>query len=318
MSGRSIFRLLLLLYPFWFRERFRTEMVAEFDGARGRCKTRHETGKFWLGILWDSLATIPRAWWHRWTVWPLHRDPHAERERQVTANLYKDIQLAFRALRRRPGPALVAVLALGLGIGLTAGMFSIVNGVILKGLPVEEPHELVAVNRINPAQGPSRLLSRSHDFVDLQERQTTFEALAAYEFAAFNLSSGDGPPELVTGANVTANTFDLLKTPPVTGRGFAPEDEVIEAPSVAIIGYQFWKDSGEVRLVEMPANTGPRGGSTRPYGLKMDSRDRPWATLFGTNKIVMIDPATFEPTYYDLPEEGARLTCPQEWYHILC
>ncbi len=69
---------------------------------------------------------------------------------------------------------------------------------------------------------------------------------------------------------------------------------------------KFWKDSGEVRLVEMPANTGPRGGSTRPYGLKMDSRDRPWATLFGTNKIVMIDPATFEPTYYDLPEEGAR------------
>ena len=68
---------------------------------------------------------------------------------------------------------------------------------------------------------------------------------------------------------------------------------------------KFWKESGEVRLVEMPDNPGARGGSTRPYGLKMDSQDRPWATLFGTNMLVMVDPESFEPTYYELPE-GAR------------
>ncbi|MDE0359150.1 MAG: lyase [Gammaproteobacteria bacterium] len=68
---------------------------------------------------------------------------------------------------------------------------------------------------------------------------------------------------------------------------------------------KFWKESGEVRLVEMPNNPGARGGSTRPYGLKMDSRDRPWASLFGTNMLVMVDPETFEPTYFELPE-GAR------------
>ena len=102
-------------------------------------------------------------------------------ERPVPDDLLKDIRIAFRGLVRRPGPALIAILALGLGIGLTAGMFSIVNGVILGGLPVEEPDELVAINRITPAQGRSRLLSRIHDFVDLRERQTTFEGLAAYQ-----------------------------------------------------------------------------------------------------------------------------------------
>lgn len=241
MSGRSVFRLLLRLYPPWFRDRYGAEMVAEFDAARARYTTQIGAGKFWLGIIWDSIKTVPRAWWHTWTA-PHQQDPHNGRERQMLANLLKDIQLAFRGVSRRPGPALVAIVALGLGIGLTAGMFSIVNGVILKGLPVEQPHELVAINRISPAQGPSRLLTRIHDFVDLQERQTTFEGVAAYEFSAFNLSSGDEPAELVTGANITANTFDVLKTPPIMGRGFAPEDEVIGAPSVVLIGYQFWQD----------------------------------------------------------------------------
>ena len=68
---------------------------------------------------------------------------------------------------------------------------------------------------------------------------------------------------------------------------------------------KFWVETGDARLVEMPENPSRQGASTRPYGLKMDSRDRPWATLFGTNQLVMIDPETFEPTYFELPE-GAR------------
>ena len=242
MSGSAAFRLLLLLYPSWFRVRFGDEMLCELEAGLARCTTRADRRRLWLAVLWDTMKTIPRAWWHRWTVRSRQHITPNERERQVLENLWKDIRLAVRSLLRSPGPALVAILALGLGIGLTAGMFSVVNGVILKGLPVEEPHELVAVNRINPAQGPSRLLSRIHDFVDLRERQTTFEGLGAYELSAFNLSSGEGPPELVTGANVTANSFDLLKTPPVLGRGFTPEDEIMGAPAVALISHQFWQD----------------------------------------------------------------------------
>ena len=55
---------------------------------------------------------------------------------------------------------------------------------------------------------------------------------------------------------------------------------------------KFGVETGEVRLVEMPNNPSRPGSSTRPYGLKMDSKDRPWATLFGTNQLVMVDPET--------------------------
>jgi len=157
-------------------------------------------------------------------------------------DLLKDIRLAFRGLVRRPGAALIAILALGLGIGLTTAMFSIVNGVILKGLPVDAPHELMAINRINPSQGSSRLLTRIHDYVDLSERQTTFEGLGAYEVTAFNLGTGEGSPEFVNGANVTTNTLRLLRTAPMLGRGFADEDGVRGAPSVAVIGHRFWQE----------------------------------------------------------------------------
>ena len=62
----------------------------------------------------------------------------------------KDVRYAIRGLIRKPGLAITAVTALGLGIGLTTAMFSIVNGVVLRGLPMEEPEEIVAINRINP------------------------------------------------------------------------------------------------------------------------------------------------------------------------
>ena len=161
--------------------------------------------------MWDFSKTIPRAWWHSLTALPATQRSPTERERQVLDDLMKDVQLAFRGLLRKPGAALIAILALGLGIGLTTGMFSIVNGVILKGLPVENPHELMALNRVNPSQGPNRLLTRIHDYEDMRERQTTFEGLAAYEVTAFNLGSGEGPPDFVNGANVTTNTFRLLR-----------------------------------------------------------------------------------------------------------
>lgn len=70
---------------------------------------------------------------------------------------------------------------------------------------------------------------------------------------------------------------------------------------------KFWKETGEVRLVEAPTAPGRGGrmGGVRPYGIKIDSRNRPWIALFGTNLIGMVDPATFELTTYELPE-GAR------------
>ena len=242
MFGRSLFRLLLLLYPPWFRHRFGTEMLAEFDETRAQCRTARETGAFWLRILWDFLKTGPSIWWHSLTGQLRYQRQATNRERQMPDDLLKDVQLAFRGLIRRPGPALIAIVALSLGIGLTTGMFSIVNGVILNGLPVEDSHELMAINRINPSEGPARLLTRIHDFTDLRERQTSFEGIAAFEITTFNMSSGEGLPDFISGANLSANSFDLLRTAPVIGRSFVAEDEMIGALPVALIGHRFWQD----------------------------------------------------------------------------
>ena len=157
--SRHVFRLLLHLYPPRFRDRFGVEIVAEFDASLARCQTTGEKAAFWVHVAWDFAKTVPRAWWH-WSAPPRSHTSPTKSERKVPDDFLKDIRLAFRSLLRRPGPALIAVVALGLGIGLTTGMFSIVNGVILKGLPVEDPQELMALNRVNPSQGPNRLLTR--------------------------------------------------------------------------------------------------------------------------------------------------------------
>ena len=71
---------------------------------------------------------------------------------------------------------------------------------------------------------------------------------------------------------------------------------------------KFWPETGEVRLVEAPQAPGRGGqmGSSRPYGIVVDSEDRPWIALFNTNKIGTVDPETFELRTYDLPRESAR------------
>ena len=71
---------------------------------------------------------------------------------------------------------------------------------------------------------------------------------------------------------------------------------------------KFWKATGQVRLVEAPEAQGRGGamGSSRPYGIEMDSKDRPWVVLFNTNKIATVDPESFELTTFELPDPGAR------------
>ena len=153
-----------------------------------------------------------------------------------------DIRHAIRGFVKRPGLAIISVIALGLGIGLTTAMFSIVNGVVLRGLPVEDPQELVAINRVNPSEGPNRLAGRYHDFIDLAERQSTMDGLAAMSIVPFNVSPADGTPEFLNGASVTANMFSLMATQPFIGRGFTADEEVVGSAPVVVVGYQFWQD----------------------------------------------------------------------------
>jgi predicted permease len=214
-----------------FREEWKWE--GESGGSRWR---------FAVHIARDLAVTVPRAWWTYVIRPPRRVGPAVRRERQLMHNLVKDVQYAVRGLVRKPGLAITAVTALSLGIGLTTAMFSIVNGVVLRGLPVEEPQDLMAIARTNPSRGTNRLIGRIHDCQDLRERQTTFEDLAAISMDAVNLSPVVGEPEIINAARVSANMFDLLRTPPLLGRGLMASDEELGAPPVAVVGHRFWEE----------------------------------------------------------------------------
>ncbi len=248
--SERVFRSLLFLYPRSFRMQYRGAMVLAFrDLSRRGLSKSGKTGviSLWVTVMKDLLVTLVPAWMEtvRWKGGTARRSPRPspkKRNGNVMENLLKDIRFAFRALVRKPGFALIAVLALSLGIGLTTSVFSIVRGVVLRGLPFEEPQRIMALLRHNPLEGQTRLAVLVHDFFDWRERQTTFENLAAFQGGNVNLSGGEDRPEQFFGAFITPNTFSVLRVGPIIGRNFQEEDAVSGATPVILLSYSLWRD----------------------------------------------------------------------------
>jgi predicted permease len=156
------------------------------------------------------------------------------------SGLAKDLQYAARSLVRRPGFAAVVVLTLGLGIGLNAAVFSLVDAVLLRPLPVERPEELAAL--FNREEGG--LLSHSPmaylDYVDLRERATTLDGLLAHAMVPLALEVDDSA-EMVMVEGVTGNAFMTLGVKPQLGRLLTPADDLGEGTApVAVLSHRGW------------------------------------------------------------------------------
>jgi putative ABC transport system permease protein len=153
----------------------------------------------------------------------------------------REIRLSFRSLARQPGLALLAILALGLGIGFTAIMFSIVHGAIYRGLPFPDGDRIYAVLATNPSEDIDQTQISVHDYMDWREQQSSLEELAAYYNGTINVTAGEGP-ERYDGAFMTASSFRVLGVQPVLGRSFRDEDDIPGAPVVLILGHHVWRD----------------------------------------------------------------------------
>jgi hypothetical protein len=151
----------------------------------------------------------------------------------------RELRVAVRSLVRQPGMAALAVVALGLGIGLTTTMFSIVNGAVLRGLPFPESERILHLAPFNIAEQDD-LDADIHQFADLSQRQESFEQLAAFQFQSINVVGPGGVPARYEGARVTANTFRLLRIDPTLGRDFRDDDGRPGAAPVVIIGDKVW------------------------------------------------------------------------------
>lgn len=156
--------------------------------------------------------------------------------------ILKDIRYSLRMIRKTPGTSAVAVVALAMGIGLTTLMFSIVYGALMRGLPFDDPGEIVMVQRINPERGISGNWIPVHDFEDLRAQQRSFEVLGAYYQATLNLSGIGEAPERLDGARITPALFGAFGERPVIGRWLEEADDAPGAAPVMMVGWQVWQD----------------------------------------------------------------------------
>ena len=158
--------------------------------------------------------------------------------------LWRDARHAVRSLRRTPAFTSVALAVLTLSIGATTAIFSVVDAVILRGLPFPESDRLVAVGELNvKGSAPSSLnLAAPQNFLDWRDQQDVFTGLAAVGYAEIGLRrEGDALPENLRAQRVTADFFSVLRTQPVLGRGFSSDDEVEGRARVAVISYALWQ-----------------------------------------------------------------------------
>lgn len=158
----------------------------------------------------------------------------------VFAFMLQNLRYALRRLRAEPGFALVIVLAMGLGIGMNTTVFTLVNAVLLRGLPYDRADELVVAESFDRQQRDGRAVSWP-DFEDWRRDAQSFQGLAAMRGQAMNLSGAPGAPERANGMRVTPNAFALLGQPMHLGRDFIEADGAPGAPPVMIIGYGLWE-----------------------------------------------------------------------------
>jgi putative ABC transport system permease protein len=232
---------LALLLPSRFHERFAHQMVAVF--AELEADARAAAG--WRGAV-DALASeLPGL--ARLAI----RERRAERARRAhaprprTANmmdsLMHDLRFAVRSLRRSPGFTAVAVLTLALGIGANTAIFSVVDGVLLRPLPVRDPAQVVAVGEQSQSGGPGAVSVTSPANIFDWQRSATTMRIAGFAGRPAILT-GRGEPQLLSGTHSVGGILQLLGVPPLFGRLLSEADEDPGAPQVIVLSYGTWRD----------------------------------------------------------------------------
>ncbi|MBO0860517.1 MAG: ABC transporter permease [Chloracidobacterium sp.] len=151
---------------------------------------------------------------------------------------WQDLRYGARMLLKQPGFTFVAVITLALGIGANTAIFSVVNAVLLRPLPYEDPDRLVFIWGAHPQVG--REVASLPDFADWREQSRSFERMAAHHPLNFSLTNGEEPERLI-GAAVTADFFTVLRIQPALGRWFLPEEDRSGAPRVVILNHGLWQ-----------------------------------------------------------------------------
>ena len=172
-----------------------------------------------------------------------------------------DLRYALRMIVKSPGFTAAAVLSLALGSGATTAVFSVVNAVLLKALPYQQPDRLVLVWGEDKTQNVHRGQVSATDVADYRARNHVFEEISTYtDFRP--VLTGAGDPERIFGAQVGDGFFDVMHSKPMLGRVFTAEEQVDGKDYVAVVSYALWQKrfAGDPNIVGKTITL-----SARPY-----------------------------------------------------
>ena len=182
----------------------------------------------------------------------------------------QDLRFGARILRKNPGLTAIAIVTLALGIGANAGVFSVVNGVLLNPLPYPQPDRLVAIHESKP-DFPEGSISFPN-FKDWKKNNRTFSDMAISRRYGYSLTNAGGT-ERLTAQLVTSDFFRVLGVKPEIGRSFAPGEDEIGAAPVVMISSSLWRRKF--------------GGTSSVIGQMLKLNDRGYT-------VIGVVPATFD------------------------
>src|SRR5581483_4115997 len=159
----------------------------------------------------------------------------------VMNTLLQDLRYGLRMLGRNPVFTLVGVVTLALGIGANTAIFSVVNAVLLRPLPFNEPERLVLLRGTNAKDGNEQQPASLADFLDFKQQARSFSELAAVSVPWSFVLTGGGEPEQIQGQFVSAGLFPALGVAPALGRTFLAEEDATGGAPVVILSHGLWQ-----------------------------------------------------------------------------
>jgi putative ABC transport system permease protein len=167
-----------------------------------------------------------------------HRDTRGAR---WLGDFTADAHFALRTLSRSPALAIAAIVTLALGVGANTAIFSAVNAVLLRPLPLREPGRLLMLWEENPEKGWHMQTAAPANFLDWKEQVSAFDDVAAYlDFKGTSILTGEGSPRIVSTAYVTGNFFSMLGVRAEIGRAFLPDETWKTGTPVVVLSHQAW------------------------------------------------------------------------------
>jgi putative ABC transport system permease protein len=190
---------------------------------------------------------------------------------------------AGRLLFKSPAFTLLSFTALALGIGAVTAMFSVINAAVIRGLPFQNPHELMFVKRWNDERQPWNTAIPVLDFRDISTRQTSFQALAGWFGGTVNVSI-DGRPVRFNGSRISHQWLDILGVQPFIGRPFTADEDAPGAAPVLLLSHAAWHAhySADPAVIGKTATINGRQGTVigvMPPKFQFPQQDDVWVPL---------------------------------------